>query len=215
MAPPTPGAAAGSRHRGRARLLAVDQSRAVHTTTARLVAGCPSCRCSSASERVEVAPFVSLVDRVVGVGDRVCLVDLCGSVPCEQRCQRVIDEFGVSCACSGSSSICEQVGVNGRADPSASHAMIMPLMWHDHKSARMVNECRGARRALQGHSTLPTPIRTCRPAKRGIHPVSARSIGDTAPERATPASVPQVDLLLPERARRDLERQALIRERRR
>jgi hypothetical protein len=89
---------------------------------------------------VEVAPFVSLVDRVLGVGDRVCLVDLCGSVPCEQRCQRIIDQFGVRRACSGSSSVCEQVGVNGRADPSSCHAMIMPLMWHDLKSARIVNE---------------------------------------------------------------------------
>jgi hypothetical protein len=49
-------------------------------------------------------------------------------VLCEERGQRVIDQFGVGSASSGSTSVCEQVGVNGRADPSSSHAIIMLLM---------------------------------------------------------------------------------------
>jgi hypothetical protein len=39
----------------------------------------------------------------------------------------IVDQFGIGRARSGSSSIGEQVGVNGRADPTSCHAMTMPL----------------------------------------------------------------------------------------
>jgi len=59
-------------------------------------------------------------------------IDFGRPVVAKERCQCLIDEFGISGSGMESASIIEEGPVNGRADPSASHATIMPRSRHDH-----------------------------------------------------------------------------------
>ena len=42
----------------------------------------------------------------------------------------VVLEIGVGCACVDSSSVIEKIAINGRANPNAWHATIVPHQWH-------------------------------------------------------------------------------------
>jgi hypothetical protein len=63
---------------------------------------------------------------------RSCIggVDFGRPVATKERCQCLIDEFGISGSSVESASVIEEGAVNGRTDPSASHATIMPRSRH-------------------------------------------------------------------------------------
>ena len=59
---------------------------------------------------------------------RSCIgrIDFGRPVATEERCQCFIDEFGIGGSSVEPASVVEEGAVNGRTEPSASHAIIMP-----------------------------------------------------------------------------------------
>ena len=78
------------------------------------------------SERGEIAPLVFAVDRVSFVRSFIRGVNFGRSVAIEECCQCLIDEFGIGGSSVEPASVVEEGAVNGRTDPGASHATIMP-----------------------------------------------------------------------------------------
>jgi len=106
--------------------LVVDRSRAVRTTTTHLAPVSRSRGRSRTSERSEVAPLISVANWVSFVRSCVGGIDFGRPVAIKERCQCLIDEFGIRGSGVESASVIEEGAINGCTDPSASHATIMP-----------------------------------------------------------------------------------------
>ncbi len=128
--------AAGWLRRATGPRLVVDRAPEVRTTTAHLgPAKCSRGR-SSASERSKIAPVIFAVNRVSFVRSCIGGIDFGRPVATEEGCQCLIDEFGIGGSSVEPASVVEEGTVNGRTNPSASHATIMP------RSCRMGNPLR-------------------------------------------------------------------------
>src|SRR4051794_8819035 len=125
MEPPAPGGAAGSRRLGTARPPAAARPPGARTTTARRERAAPSRGRRGFAERREIPPRVRRC-RGVLIVVAIAGAPLAGGPPGENRLPRLVHESGVPHAGTRAPRSGEEIGVDRRADPCASHATIMP-----------------------------------------------------------------------------------------